>query len=109
MSYKWRLARNDLIKNQIELFLFLTKTSFEIAPIIVKKIKGIISSIIKQALILSYLNHYLRQPAYFTKCKIFQKSQNNIKFFIKSICCYGRQQIIIKKKNIKVYKRQFYN
>ncbi|CAD8100901.1 unnamed protein product [Paramecium primaurelia] len=107
LKLQMEIERNDLIQNQIQLFLFLTKISFEIAPTNGKEKEEILMGSLK-AQILNQSNHYLWEPVYFTKFKIFLKRDNNMKFFIKQICCYGKQQIIFKPKNTEIYKKQFY-
>ncbi|CAD8044981.1 unnamed protein product [Paramecium primaurelia] len=96
LQQQMEIERNDLIQNQIELFLFLTKTSFEIAPNYSKEKEEILTGSLKVQ-ILNYLNSYQREPVCFIKCKIFLKRDNNMKFFIKQTCCNGRQQVILKK------------
>ncbi|CAK86044.1 unnamed protein product (macronuclear) [Paramecium tetraurelia] len=106
-----KIEKNDLIQNQMELFLFLTKTSFQISPnnsnqrkeILEGFLSGIIVSMIQMRPNEQLLESLFKGACYLYYSYVVDKNRKQFE-----ICCNGRQQVILTMKDFKIQTKQFY-
>ncbi|CAD8198799.1 unnamed protein product [Paramecium octaurelia] len=107
LRQQMQIEKNDLIQNEMEVYLFLTKTSFEISPNNGKEKEKILQGCL-YGQTRNCLNHYFREPVLFKNCMRQATIENNLKFIFKLICCNGKQLVILRMINFNIQMKFFY-